>query len=336
MKSGFQMDTDSNRRLTLKQTKQAALNVLQYYNVEWNEIHFIQVSEHVTFRIQCGEGDSFLLRIHPGNKAHSEVSSELEWLAHLRGKGLIVPEGVRNQSGEFITVTTMTDDADAGPYYATLMRWIEGERLTKWALTEDHIRTMAALMADLHGASVDFVPSSTFTRTVWGSESFNRDWVHLQQHYAHFITEKAFPLYTAAAAKVADQLQTVTTDAQNYGVIHADLHSGNIVFKDEQPFAIDFGRSGFGYHIYDMAQTIMGLQPHQRKLYFDSYVKVRPLCDNAIPMLECFFIMSIIEAYSFHAENSLETEGLIEEQSYAQAILRAYLNGEPFLFQTFD
>ncbi|WP_083659711.1 MULTISPECIES: hypothetical protein [Paenibacillus] len=60
------------------------------------------------------------------------------------------------------------------------------------------------------------------------------------------------------------------------------------------------------------------------------------MSENTISMLECFFIMAIIEAYSFHAENELETEGLIEEQSYAQSILRAYINGEPLLFQTFD
>jgi len=43
--------------------------------------------------------------------------------------------------------------------------------------------------------------------------------------------------------------------------------------------------------------------------------------------------MAIIEAYCFHAENPLETEILIEEQPYAQAILRAFVNGMPFLFQ---
>lgn len=55
MNSGFQMDTDINRRLTLNQTKQAALYALQNYDVDWSLIHFIQVSEHVTFRIQSSE-----------------------------------------------------------------------------------------------------------------------------------------------------------------------------------------------------------------------------------------------------------------------------------------
>lgn len=54
--------------------------------------------------------------------------SELEWLAHLRSKGLIVPDGVLNRNGEFITVATTDGNAE---YYATLMRWIEGDRLDK-------------------------------------------------------------------------------------------------------------------------------------------------------------------------------------------------------------
>ncbi|GLX68007.1 phosphotransferase enzyme family protein [Paenibacillus glycanilyticus] len=333
MNSGFQMDTDINRRLTLKQTKQAALYALQKYDVDWSSIHFIQVSEHATFRIHSITGESYLLRVHALNKSYVEVNSELRWLAHLRSKGLVVPDGVLNRNGEFITVVSKEDKAE---YYATLMRWIEGDRLDKNALNEDHIRAMGKLMADLHGASVDFVPGNAFSRTIWGSESFALDWKHLQKHHNHFITKEAFKLYTEASAKVADQLQTYTPHAQNYGIIHADLHNGNIVFCDDLPYAIDFGRCGFGYHIYDIAQAVMGLRPHQRKLFIEGYEKVRQLSNNTISMLECFFIMAIIEAYSFHAENEQETEGLIEEQPYAQSILRAFMNGEPFLFREFD
>ncbi|SDX50565.1 hypothetical protein SAMN05518855_101589 [Paenibacillus sp. CF384] len=36
MHSGFQVDTEISRQLTLKQTKQAALNALLHYDIEWN------------------------------------------------------------------------------------------------------------------------------------------------------------------------------------------------------------------------------------------------------------------------------------------------------------
>ncbi|WP_308460917.1 phosphotransferase [Brevibacillus formosus] len=36
----------------------------------------------------------------------------------------------------------------------------------------------------------------------------------------------------------------------HYGIIHGDLHQGNIVFHNGDPRPIDFGRCGFGYYLY--------------------------------------------------------------------------------------
>ena len=96
-----------------------------------------QVSEHVTFRIDCSEGKKFVLRIHTLSKSRNETLSELEWLAAIRRKGLIVPEGVMNREGELITEYC---HKRLLKYYATLLKWVEGERLDKGALTEEHIR----------------------------------------------------------------------------------------------------------------------------------------------------------------------------------------------------
>ncbi|NGZ76553.1 hypothetical protein [Saccharibacillus alkalitolerans] len=78
MDNGFRIDTEDNRRQTLKELKQAALGALAEYEVDWHSIHFIQLSEHGTFRIECDEGDKFLLRIHSGNKPRESTLSELE------------------------------------------------------------------------------------------------------------------------------------------------------------------------------------------------------------------------------------------------------------------
>lgn len=333
MENGFRIDTEINRRQSLKQAKQAALNALQEYEEDWSSVHFIQASEHVTFRIVANEGEQFLLRIHPQSKPREETVSELEWLSALRSKGLTLPEAVSNREGAFVT-NAVTSGGQR--FYSTLLRWIEGERLEKEALTDELTRKMGTLMARLHEASTGFSPSVGFARPSWGSQSFKRDWEHLKLHHAHFISDEAFKLYSLAATKVADRLETFISHERNYGMIHADLHLGNVVFRDNEPYPIDFGRCGFGYHLYDIAQSIMGLHPQQRVYFIEGYERIRLMDGEAIPKLECFFIMAIIEAYSFHAENPLETEGLIEEQPYAQAILRAFVNGAPFLFQPLE
>jgi Ser/Thr protein kinase RdoA (MazF antagonist) len=331
MNNGFQMNTEENRRQTLNQVKQAALQALQEYEIDWSSIRFIQVSEHVTFRVVAVEGEQFLLRIHSENNRREEILSELEWLFALKSRGLILPEAVSNREGALITDTSA---GDGQHLYATLLRWVEGERIDKGALTEEAISRMGSLMAGLHEASADFTPSSDFTRPTWGSQSFKRDWEHLSHHCAHFISDKDFELYSTAASKVAACLETFSSHEQNFGMIHADLYNENVIFLDGEPYPIDFGRCGFGYHLYDIAQAIMGLNPAQRAYFVEGYQRIKKLEGEYVAKLECFFIMALIEAYSFYAENSLETEGLIEDQPYAQAYLSAFVNGTAFLFDS--
>ncbi|TYP74503.1 phosphotransferase enzyme family protein [Paenibacillus methanolicus] len=331
MNSGFQIETDASRRQTLAEARQAALHAVRQYELEWNEIRFVQVSEHVTFRIAAGEGDSYLLRIHPGSKPRPEIASELEWLTALKRKGLAIPEAVANRDGAYVTTASTCGGQQL---HATVLTWIEGEHRGSGALTEETTRKMGALMAELHEASADFSPSPSFSRPAWGLESFRRDWAHLRRHHRHFISEEAMTLYARAADQVEATLAALSGHDRNYGMIHADLHIGNVVFRDDEPYPIDFGRCGYGYHHYDMAQAIMGMPPAQRASFVAGYEEARPLEQEAISKLESFFIMAMIESYSFHAENPLETEGLIEEQPYAEALLRAYVNGAPFLFES--
>ncbi|MFC4099094.1 phosphotransferase enzyme family protein [Paenibacillus xanthanilyticus] len=333
MNSGFSIETDASRRQTLAAAKQAALQAMRQYELDWNAIRFIQVSEHVTFRIEVGEKESYLLRIHPGSKPRPEIASELEWLAALKRKGLMIPEAVANRDGAFLTDASTHGGQQLT---ATVLTWIEGEQGGRGALTEEAARAMGALMAKLHEASADFQPSAHFSRPAWGLDSFRRDWAHLKRHHRPFISEEAMALYVKAADQVEAALAALSGQTQNYGMIHADLHIGNVVFRENEPYPIDFGRCGYGYHLYDMAQAIMGMPPAHRASFLAGYEEARPLEDAAISKLESFLIMAIIESYSFHAENPLETAGLIEEQPYAEALLNAYVNGAPFLFESVE
>ncbi|MFA4133068.1 MULTISPECIES: phosphotransferase [unclassified Brevibacillus] len=68
-------------------------------------------------------------------------------------------------------------------------------------------------------------------------------------------------LYQLAADKILTGLSKLDKNSSNYGIIHGDLHQGNIVFHNGDPRPIDFGRCGFGYYLYDIAHTILGLFP---------------------------------------------------------------------------
>lgn len=85
-----------------------------------------------------------------------------------------------------------------------------------------------------------------------------------------------------------------------------------------------------------MAHTILGLYPLQRELVIKGYESVAKLEGEWVQTLEHFTVMVMIENYCHHAPDPRETEGLKAEQPYAQAILRNYLKGDPFLFNTIE
>jgi len=328
----FQLDSDESIKETIVHIKRLALSALQNYDLDWTQIRFNQLSDTATFVIETSNDGTFLLRIHSEMKKEA-LDSELALLEALNDRlDTPVPLGVRDRNGS----RSVTIDQGTGHYaHVSLTRWVEGEHKSG-GLSEDEIYKEGVLLAKLHSEAHNFELSSEFERPVWDQESFKQATTRLAEHYNRFLTDAEYKMYQSAIEKVSCWLNTILKNEQNYGLIHGDLHQGNIVFHEGNPRPIDFGRCGFGYFLYDVAHTILGLYPLQRELVIKGYQSIRTLEEDWLPALESFMVMVMIENYCHHAPDPRETEGLKEEQPYAQAILRNYLNGTPFLFNPIE
>ncbi|MGF6355007.1 Ser/Thr protein kinase RdoA (MazF antagonist) [Paenibacillus sp. 4624] len=334
MNDFFRFDTHEERRALLIRARKVALSAIQQYDIEWDNIQFIQLSDTITYKIETSTDNHYLLRIHSDRLSREEIRSELLLLQALnKSKDLKVPEGIPSCDGIYV-LDIETEIGYRRPYI-TMMRWIEGEKATG-EFTDSHAYNMGVLMSRLHEATKDFNPPSDFVRPTWGVETFKRDMAKLERCHEHFLSEEAWKLYQDAAEKVVSQLTTMRPSEHNYGLIHADLHTGNMVFNDNQPYPIDFGRCGYGYYLYDMAGTMLELWPKHRWMLIQGYESIRKLEMDYTRDLECFFVMIIIENYCHHASDPRETASLINEQKYAQAYIREYLNGNPFLFEVIE
>ncbi|GIP56747.1 hypothetical protein [Paenibacillus woosongensis] len=100
MKSFFDFDTEETRKSLLSRARNVALSAIQQYEVEWNCIRFIQLSDTVTYKIETDTMGSYLLRIHSERVNKEEILSELVFLNGLRKvQDLVVPEGIRSRCG---------------------------------------------------------------------------------------------------------------------------------------------------------------------------------------------------------------------------------------------
>jgi Ser/Thr protein kinase RdoA (MazF antagonist) len=96
----FQYDTDENRRSLLVRARKVALLALQQYDLEWDSIQFIQLSDTITYKIETSTAERYLLRIHSDRLSKEEICSELALLRILnKSDDLNVPEGLASVNG---------------------------------------------------------------------------------------------------------------------------------------------------------------------------------------------------------------------------------------------
>ncbi|OAX48810.1 Homoserine kinase [Paenibacillus sp. AD87] len=331
----FQSGTHEELECLLVQARSVCLRALDQYELAWDCIHFIQLSDTITYKIDTSRLKSYLLRIHSNRLSKEAIRSELTLLQSLgTSDDLHVPQGVASRDGSYVL---SMEAEEAGMYfYITMMNWVDGEHMDGNEVNKRCAYRMGSMAAKLHEATTRFVPSVDFDRPEWGEESFKVDMSKLSRYYTRFLSNQAWKTYQRASHKILSQLANLDQNPQHYGIIHGDLHIGNIVFNDEQPNPIDFGRCGYGYYLYDIANTILGLFPAQRLEFIRGYESVRTLPRDYVEVLESFFIMCIIENYSHHSSDPREASRLIDEQPYAQACIREYLMNTPFLFNEIE
>lgn len=302
------------------------LRALKAYDLDWTKIEYIKQSDSITFKVETETAGKLLLRIHGERCSRAEILSELEWLRHLSQTAeLVVPVGLPDSSGCYI-METGEQEPDR---FLTVMRWVEGEHAAG-KLTKEQLHAVGVMLAGMHEAGEQFVPSAEFTRPAWGADSFRKDWDKLERHHSAMVPEAGWKLYQAAAARIRGDLEAMTPDSGSYGLIHGDLHFGNVVFTEGQPRAIDFGRCGYGFYLYDLAAALLELSTEQRRSLIQGYNSVRPLEPDVERKLECFFVMIMIGNYSHHITNPDEHPSLREEQPYALAYLKEYLADSAF------
>ncbi|WP_322866734.1 phosphotransferase [Aquicoccus sp. G2-2] len=211
--------------------------------------------ENMVYRVVASEGD-FALRFHrPGYRSEAELRSELEWTAMLAQGGLSVPAPKRSQSGRLIE--------RAGECLVDLLTWLPGEGLGKAgemrgvADRAGFCRQLGAAMARLHDLSDGWALPEEFTRPAWDRAGLLGEaplWGRFWEHPHLSADDTALFLAARAAADAA--LARLEGHA-DYGLIHADLLSENMLWDGARLSFIDFDDGGFGFRDFELATFLL-------------------------------------------------------------------------------
>lgn len=232
----------------------------------------IKNRENAVFEVIAPDGGRAALRLHrPGYQTDDAIRSELVWTQELAKAGMDLPRPIPCISGDLISYVTV-----AGRM-SSIVSWVDGVALGDGGIADEwgesvQLELFTALgceLAKLHKLSNTLRLPETFERArldIDGLLGEAPNWGRFWENPALSQADKS--LLLEARAKLVSMLQDYHAGGADFGLIHADALSENVLVLDNAVTLIDFDDGVFGFRIYELGVAMSQVwdRPNAQKL----------------------------------------------------------------------
>lgn len=211
--------------------------------------------ENAVWRVDTDAGP-LALRLHrPGYRSLAELASELAWMTALADGGLNVPRPVPSAAGRLVE--------GVGDTPVSVLTWLPGRPLGAQGALDDIpdrpalMRDLGATLARLHDLSDAWAPPPGFTRPRWDRAGLLGDTPLWGPFWANPDLSEAQRAAMLTARDKADAHLARIDSAQDFGLIHADAITENVMIDGRRLALIDFDDGGWGFRDFDLATVLM-------------------------------------------------------------------------------
>jgi len=225
--------------------------------------------------------EKYVFRVYSKDKYYIESDDayrfELNLLSHLHDHDVPVAIAVSTINGELLGVAKTRN----GQRAFALLNYADGFPLSRGAVTTVQSYRMGVALANLHLSADSF--ESQYIR-------YKLDLKYLVEEPLRLISEGEGCAEPSELIRrglhIVEKLQPIEsyinriknigTDGDKFGIIHADMHLGNIHFRGEDITIFDFDHCAYGWRAYDLAIS-SELPKAQQSSMIEGYESRRPL-----------------------------------------------------------
>ncbi len=248
----------SSYQSQVQRLRALANEALKRYSIRASQIQFMTHGENTTFRVIDSRKKSYLLRVHRADyHTPLAIREELAWLEHLAQTDIVAPSPLRSREGRLLEIVENRGVDIARP--VDLLHWVDGRFVWK-NVRPLHMKKIGRLLADLQ---TDARKRRVKHRRYWTPEGLlGRQPTFGSVYRLSRVTVKQQHQVSGAARDLLSEFRRYEKSAPSkMGLIHADLHFGNMVFrKDGEVSPIDFDDCGFGFYMHDLAVVIANIE----------------------------------------------------------------------------
>ena len=247
----------------VRRLRALAQEAMSLYPLRVETCRFLGHVENTTFQVTANRGKKFLLRIHRnGYHSHPAILEELHWLQDLSADPLLfVPRPIQSKRHQLLE--RITAPAVGQARYCTVLEWVDGRFIDK-SLNLSHMFALGKLIGRLHKRGRG---RQVVERRYWDAEG-------LVGTNAKLGSVEGLPRVSASDQKTLSKGRRwtyrhlkgfETASPHKQGLIHADLHFGNVLLSEGEMGAIDFDDCGLGFFAYDLAVPLRSVEYRFRK-----------------------------------------------------------------------
>ena len=279
---------------------------LKEWDLDVQSINLHLQSENTVFKVEDKDGNEYALRVHrKGYHDLDELNSEHNWTSCLSNAGLSVPEAVPTANGEAYA-TVFFNDSDEFRYVG-LVKWMEGTILDNLILelkekeVGDLYNSLGRVVAKFHQVTMNWDVPEDFKRHSFDIEGF----VGNEPFWGRFweaknASDDERDKLSLIRKNIENSLSKLPRDISSFGMIHADMHSQNVLIQEDKLSVIDFDDAGFGWYGFDLAVAVWDrLDFTATGCHFDiayealiaGYLKEYPNTQDIIDTIPTFLLM---------------------------------------------
>jgi len=285
--------------------KLLALRALEQYPVKVTKVTPLVHLFNSTFKVDSNNG-RFVMRINrPHDRSQAEIRSEMQWLAAIRrDTPLVVPNPMTNHTGDL--VTRVKHPGVQEPRDCVLFHWVDG-RFYRRKLSPTALERVGGFMAHLHNHVQTFDFPNSFVRPKLQLDGEVGRIVQRALKDGHdLLSEEMCDDITRVVDRIRPIIDGIGQDKSVYNLIHADIHQGNYLFKNQSVRAIDFDDCGWGHFAYDVAITFWYLGQHpalpdMKTAFFKGYRAIREFPSEHEAYINPFLALRSLLLMSFMA-----------------------------------
>jgi len=211
-----------------------------HYNVQFEDFKYVGGFENFIYEFEKAEQFYIVRFVHSTHRTFDEVFAELEFVDYLAHNNTNVSTIIHTDEDELLVKIDTENDE-----YFTVCAFTKapGTFVKREDVNDEFLYNFGVAVGKLHALSKEFQP--VHKRYHW----FEEDYIgigrrNLPEEY-HYIIEKA--------EQHQAKLKRYPMDHDGYGLIHTDLHFGNMFYDGQKLTFFDFDDASYKHFISDIA-----------------------------------------------------------------------------------